>query len=174
MEKSDHRKAKENEYSKKYYEINKEKITAQLRNRRSKNKAHHAALAKKYRDENKEDRLAKEKISRQKERAEKPWLVLLRPARKRSKDKNIDFDLDVEWAMSRWTGKCELTGIEFDLTSKGRGGKPKSPSIDRINPNIGYVKSNCRIILWCVNSFKQTMNDDSMLEIARKLVSKFN
>ena len=169
MNKSEERKAKENEYSKAYYQRNKDLINERRRERRNINKAHHAALAKKYRESNKEERLKKEKVSRQKERVEKPWLVLLRPARKRSKDNGLEFDLDREWAKSRWTGRCELTGIEFDLTSKGRGGNPLSPSIDRIDPKSGYTKDNCRVILWCINAFKQTLRDDELKPIVVKL-----
>lgn len=94
---------------------------------------------------------------------------LMRAAKTRSNKLGIPFDLDRQWVADRWTGKCELTGIEFDLTANERS--PISPSIDKINPELGYTKSNCRFILWSLNAFKGTMDDDLMYRIATELVA---
>ena len=86
---------------------------------------------------------------------------------------NISFDLDKEWIMEKLHGKCELSGLDFKIIKTKFGNKkgptPFSPSIDRIDPSKGYLKSNCRMIIFALNSFKQSLTDIEMFEIASKL-----
>jgi len=107
----------------------------------------------------------------QKERLSQPWKKLLRSAEMRASKKHVPFGLTAEWAKSHWTGVCELTGIEFVLGQRGPGPKSFSPSIDRIKPELGYVESNCRFVIWAVNAFKAEGDDDQMFRIARALLS---
>jgi hypothetical protein len=82
----------------------------------------------------------------------------------------------VDWLLPRLKGNCEVTGIEFKHIKHhpGAGDKPGprpfSPSIDRIDRKKGYTKTNCRLVLFFVNSLKGTMSDKQLLEIAEKLV----
>jgi len=84
--------------------------------------------------------------------------------------KGLPFDLTLEWAREKYTGRCELTELEF----KPQIGVqcPFSPSIDRIVPELGYVQSNCRFVLSALNSLKQNGTDEDLLLIARALVEK--
>lgn len=99
-------------------------------------------------------------------------MYLFRGAKQRSKEKSVPFDLDDAWARARWTGKCELTGLEFSSPEKRKGNKLRnfSPSIDRIVGELGYVKNNCRFVLWAVNSFKRDSSDADMYRMAVALV----
>jgi len=94
--------------------------------------------------------------------------------KQKCKDKEIEFDLDAGWFLEKLNGNCELTGLPFDLAkvnmSSGEGPRPNIPSIDKIDPAKGYTKDNCRMLLYCVNAFKQTMTDKQMLKIAEKIV----
>lgn len=76
-------------------------------------------------------------------------------ARARAAKKGIGFDLDIDWLLQRAEANsfcCELTGIPF---FSGQFGIPVhrafSPSIDRIDNSLGYLKSNVRIVLLAVN-----------------------
>lgn len=91
-------------------------------------------------------------------------------ARNRSNNSGLTFDLTQEWAQSRWTGACELTGLEFSHPSKGRS--QFSASIDRIDNSLGYTKDNCRFILWAINKLKGEDTDEVMMLIARALIAK--
>lgn len=104
--------------------------------------------------------------------ATQPWLYLFRGARQRAKENNVPFDLDEAWAKQRWTGRCELTDLEFSPPEKRKGNKLRnfSPSIDRIVGERGYTKDNCRFILWAVNSFKRDSSDADMYKTAVALV----
>jgi hypothetical protein len=95
-----------------------------------------------------------------------PWKVMLSSARARAARKGIEFDLDDDWAEARWTGYCELTGIEFQP-----GTKFWAASLDRIDNSRGYVKDNCRFVLNAVNLFKGSATDEEMFAVAQALVS---
>jgi len=87
---------------------------------------------------------------------------LVAAARARSISKSIPFDLDWEWAAKRLIiGKCEATGIE--LYSTGMiGDTPWAPSIDRIIPKLGYVKENCRVVCYIMNTAKNGFTDNDV------------
>ena len=101
-----------------------------------------------------------------------PWHSLIRTSKNRARQLEVPHDLDFEWGKARWTGRCELTGIEF-ATPDNRFGRAKRtffPSIDRIVPELGYIKTNCRIILWAINVFKGDGTDEDMRRIAEALI----
>ena len=111
-----------------------------------------------------------------KRRAENPWYAQLLAAGDRSRNAGLEYNLTADWAKKTYTGFCALTGLPFRVsyqeTAGKSGGRPYSPSIDRINPLTGYTQDNCRWVLFAVNSFKGTMSDAEMLTIARALVDR--
>jgi len=111
---------------------------------------------------------------RQKARATSPWVGMVKSARIRSREIGLDFDLTEEWARDQWTGKCEVTGIAFDLVNGTIKERMRSPSIDRIDNNRGYTKDNVRFVLWAVNAIKGTGTDAEMLEVAKAIVGNFS
>ena len=81
---------------------------------------------------------------------------LMSMAKNRAIEKNLPFDLDIDYLINCWVendGCCNLTGQEFDLTNYGNKGQvnPQAPSIDRIIPKLGYVKGNIRLITYHMN-----------------------
>lgn len=103
-----------------------------------------------------------------------PWKDMIHAARGRAKAKGVPFDLNDEWGAEHWTGECELTGITFWLGQRSSGPKFFSPSIDRVEPKIGYLKFNCRFVLWCVNAFKSEGTDADMVFVAKALIRQMN
>ena len=91
---------------------------------------------------------------------------MVNAAKHRAKKAWLPFDLDAYRSeiRSRLQGPCELTGIPFKT-----GGERdwNSPSIDRIDPEKGYVYSNIRIILWCLNSAFGYWGEDQFERVAR-------
>lgn len=82
------------------------------------------------------------------------------------------FDIDVEFIEKKLTsGFCEVTGLPFQFSTPGNSHKnPFAPSIDRIDNSKGYIKSNVRIVLWCVNLMHGEMNDEQMVEMCKAVV----
>jgi hypothetical protein len=98
----------------------------------------------------------------------RPWRQCLLNAKNRSDKKNFAFDLTREWCEQVWTGNCAVTGLPFSFGSQTHF--PFSPSIDRIDSSLGYLQTNCRFVLFAVNSLKGTGTDQQMLQIAQAIV----
>jgi hypothetical protein len=89
-------------------------------------------------------------------------------ARYRSKNKSYGCTIDVAYAVSIAPDFCPVFGFPLKY-SKGigtnkKGGDFDSPSIDRINPNLGYTKGNVVVISRKANV---TKNNCSIEEIRR-------
>jgi hypothetical protein len=91
----------------------------------------------------------------------------------RANKQGLDFDLTVDWIKARIT-VCEVTGIKLKLRDAKLTSKldysnrpPDSPSIDKINPKLGYTKDNCRIVCWWYNLSKSTWSDREIFEIVK-------
>lgn len=106
------------------------------------------------------------------EKQRAPWASLIRSSKGRARILKLPHNLDNDWAASRWTGCCELTGIPFAAASErtGRSNRSLFPSIDRIEPKLGYTKDNCRIILWAVNVMRGDCDDAVMYAVAEALI----
>ena len=71
--------------------------------------------------------------------------------KQRAGRKGLRMTLTQKWLEDRLTvGRCDLSGLEFDLASPLLG--PFSPSVDRIDSSKGYTEDNCRVILWALNA----------------------
>lgn len=85
--------------------------------------------------------------------------TLLRAAQKRSKKLKLNCDLTLQ---DIFVPKiCPLLGIKIKLNGF-KNNRDTSPSIDRINPQKGYTKSNTWIISYRANRIK---NDASFKEL---------
>ena len=94
-------------------------------------------------------------------------------ARKRAKDKGIACELTEAEALQLWKrceGKCELTGIPFELDRPdGCVRRPFAPSIDRVNASGPYTKDNIRVVCTSVNLAMNQWGDEVLYRIARGL-----
>jgi hypothetical protein len=79
----------------------------------------------------------------------------------RTKDWSIEYN-DVVWPTH-----CPVLGIEIDYYSEGR--TENSPSFDRTNPSLGYVKGNVQIISYRANRIKNDGNAQEHLLIYQYL-----
>ena len=100
---------------------------------------------------------------------------MLATIKHRAKVRGIAYDLDTEWLGDKFVNGCELTGIAFTFFDhvggiKTKSGHPMGPSVDKIDSTKGYTKSNCQVILLCLNAFKSTMSNAQMLIVAQKLI----
>lgn len=98
------------------------------------------------------------------------WYSVLINTAARAKRKSLECDLTQEWVLARWTGRCEITGLEFKKGNR-RGPSVYSPSIDRIDQSKGYLQSNCRFILFAINAMRGSGGDSDIGIIARAIVA---
>lgn len=94
--------------------------------------------------------------------------TLLNNAKKRAKDKWIEYSLDKERLivqLRKWV--CSLSWLPFVLwgTEKFRA-NPFWPSIDKIDPKWGYTKENCRLVCFCVNMARSDWWDETLFNMA--------
>lgn len=84
-------------------------------------------------------------------------------------------DITKEWITERLNfGKCEVTSLEFKYearTGEESTTRPWSPSIDRINPNLGYTKSNCQMVVWIYNAAKNIFNHSDVVTLAEAVLN---
>lgn len=91
--------------------------------------------------------------------------------RQRAKSRNIPCDLDLPFLMEKFqTNRCELSGLEWRSESTIT---PYSPSIDRIDPSLGYTKDNVRVILMGLNALKGSGTDQDMKTIILAMAKAF-
>ena len=57
--------------------------------------------------------------------------------------------------------------VKFD-----RGNKKYSPSIDRIEPELGYIKSNIQIICTLANQMKWNSTKEELIQFCKGVLSK--
>lgn len=93
-----------------------------------------------------------------KDRIERPERSMLRAARKRAKQLNIPFNLSEEDIVI--PEYCPVLGIKIGRNEKVSG--PSSPTLDRIIPELGYVKGNVAVISKRANTIK---NDASIADL---------
>lgn len=89
-----------------------------------------------------------------------PESELLARAKWRAKSKNIPFDITREDVVI--PNICPVFGVKFDFDSKLH-----APSLDRIRPDLGYIKGNVRVICMRANRLK----DNGTIEEFEKILA---
>lgn len=86
----------------------------------------------------------------------------------RAKNKNLPFDLDLDYLTSIFTDTCPVFGIKLEWTAiQGlTGSKNNYPSLDRIDSNLGYVKGNVQWISNLANVMKQNATQKQLKQFA--------
>jgi hypothetical protein len=126
-----------------------------------------AATNKKYYYENG----GKEKDSKRHRdfRLNNPNAELFRHARHRAKRKNIPFDITAEDVIIPET--CPVLGIQLQIGEKVVCNN--SPTLDRIKPELGYVKGNIQVLSYRANLLKSNATIEELekvLEHLKKMV----
>jgi hypothetical protein len=94
-------------------------------------------------------------------------------AKQRSKNKGLVFDIDIDFIVDMYQkqdGLCALSGLE--MTYRGDRGSQEmfqSFSIDRIDSEGGYTRDNVQLLCWGVNSIKNRMSTELMLDLVKSI-----
>lgn len=67
---------------------------------------------------------------------------------------------------------CPLLGIPIDYTA-GNGKTMLKPSIDRINPNLGYIKGNVELISSLANTMKSKATPEQLVFFAKEILKRY-
>ena len=80
----------------------------------------------------------------------------------RAKREGAEFSLDIDDVP--WETRCPIMGMPLDYTlCDGKGAKPDSPTLDRIDSNKGYVKGNVQVLSWLANTMKSCASQDELM-----------
>jgi hypothetical protein len=94
---------------------------------------------------------------------------LLGSAKWRSTKKNIEFDLSLDYLhelYNKQNGICPYTGQKLTL-EPGHNGL----SLDRINPLLGYIRSNVILTSWKVNQMKTDLSIKEFVLTCKDIVN---
>jgi len=134
------------QHNQKRYQKNKEKILANDKEYYNKNREYIINRQREYYNVNKE-KIKEYQYNLRRERADK---TLFRHAKERAKKNGIEFSITIEDIII--PDVCPLLNIPIKV---GNGKVcDNSPSIDRINSNLGYTKSNIQILSHKANRIK--------------------
>lgn len=122
-----------------YYIANKEKI-----------KQRHLAWREKNKDYIKTNKLLK--------KMEDPRKIMLYSAKHRAQVKGLSFDIDLEDIVI--PEHCPVLNIRLEFFHKSQS--RSSPSLDRIDSSLGYIKGNVQVISWLANTMKTNATMDEL------------
>lgn len=89
--------------------------------------------------------------------------ALLEAAQNRARTKGIA--LDIKYEDIHVPEVCPVLGIKLER-GKGRF-RPTSPSLDRIDPQLGYVKGNVQVISNKANTMKSNASKEELIAFAK-------
>ena len=89
----------------------------------------------------------------------------------RCKLKGIPFDLTLEYLESIVATNCPVFGFPLAWCAHSKNIKPVSPSLDRINPKLGYIKGNVRWLSQRANAMKQDSSPEELAKFANWILT---
>lgn len=93
------------------------------------------------------------------------------------KSKTVDLTLTIQDLKTIWErqdGKCFYTGVDLKMpVSKSDSVNNRTPSIDRIDSNLGYTLENTNMVLKEVNFMKHTSSHADFIDMC-KLIADNN
>jgi hypothetical protein len=98
-------------------------------------------------------------------REKNPEKFLIHSARRRAKEKGLEFSItEKDIPIPKI---CPVLGIPIFKNKDGyqKGPCQNSPTLDRINPSVGYIPSNVRVISWKANKYKSDMAIETLEKI---------
>lgn len=92
----------------------------------------------------------------------------------RSNEKNLPFNIDVNYLKTLYVERCPILEIPLNWESCATGRTESTPSVDRIIPNLGYIKGNVRIISALANAMKNCATKKQLITFAKNIENYMN
>jgi hypothetical protein len=94
----------------------------------------------------------------------------------RAKIKNIPFDIclqDLLELAEKQNYKCAISGepLSFKASSKNHANKKFTASVDRIIPELGYIKTNIQLLIFQVNWMKSNLSISELYDMCKKIIT---
>jgi hypothetical protein len=127
---------------------------------------------KEYTEKNRTKIVARQSEWRKNNLRAKPEIRLFYAAKKRSKEKNLPFNLDISDIVI--PEYCPYLGLKLESFSQRGDPRMNVSSLDRIIPELGYVKGNVEVISHLANTMKSNANKDQLVKFAREVLIRFD
>ena len=169
-----------NKQRKEYRKNNRKKIVEAQKKSVEKNKEHYEDYFRKYAEENREEirirsavyyALNKEVICEEQKiiRRKDPRSNMFRAAKARAKNQGVPFDIEISDIVIPET--CPILLVPLSVGNKIVS--INSPSLDKIIPELGYVKGNIQVISYKANLMKSNANPDQLVLFAKWILEFF-
>jgi hypothetical protein len=100
-------------------------------------------------------------------RAKNPEWYMHNRAKVRAKAKSIEFNIEVsDVVMPKYCPVFTKYELKKEPNNEKTGGKPWSPSLDRIDNTKGYIKGNIQVISNKANTMKGNATPEELLQFA--------
>lgn len=122
------------------------------------------------------DYIVKKSEYQEKRNIEDGRLLMYRNTKFRALKNNIPFNIDLNDLII--PEYCPLLGIkllkrEYGIKYEKRGFHMNSPSIDKIVPELGYVKGNVRVISMKANAMKYSATQEELITFCTNVLKQF-
>ena len=97
---------------------------------------------------------------------------LMQSAKRRAKVNQIPFDLTFEYLELIAYEYCPALNIKLNWKSADKTAKSNSPSLDKINPELGYVKGNVQWLSFKANVMKNNASQKELKLFANWILGK--
>jgi hypothetical protein len=87
-------------------------------------------------------------------------------ARNRAKTKELECSVSLEYLIKIAPTHCPVFGYELSWAKLDKKANYNSPSLDRINSNLGYTKENVQWLSWRANSIKNNLTEEEAKQFA--------
>lgn len=111
-----------------------------------------------------------ENKSRKKHYDTRPITRMMMNTKSRSRQRGIDFNLEYEDITI--PNLCPILKIPFELGTKTS--YSFSPTIDRIDPNKGYIKGNIKVISMMANKMKNNATREQCEQFAKNIIKYYD
>jgi hypothetical protein len=101
-----------------------------------------------------------------------------RAANRRALKKNLPFEISLDDIIHQYvfqSGRCFYSGLDMKISKNNEQvlHDPYKMTLDCKQPDLGYVKNNVVWCTYCINSFKQKMEKEELINICYNII-KYN
>ncbi len=153
---------RQRETNRRYRERHKERLKAEKAQYLLDNPHQRKATTAKYRE--------KVKPQQMKHRLDNFELYMLNHIKRRSKKSGIEFNLELDDI--KIPEVCPILKMPL-VKQAGKGRNDFSPSLDRINPLLGYTKGNVEVISDKANRMKNNASVEELLQFATEIFNRY-
>lgn len=122
----------------------------------------------KYLEKNKE----KVRSNKQNYLDNNPAKRLLWAAKKRAKEQNLPFNIEESDIII--PTKCPYLDIELVTSSRRGDSRENVLSLDKIIPELGYVKGNVEVISHLANTMKSNATEEQLIAFATEILKRYS